>query len=288
VRRLIINADDFGLTAGVNHAIVECHRAGSVTSTTLMANSAEFAHAVDLARAYPKLGVGCHVVLVDGQPIAPLSQVGSLLLPGAQCFRNTAAEFARAAVRRHLSPAEIAIEAAAQIVKLQNAGVRVTHIDTHKHTHIFPVALKALLKTAKELGIGAIRNPFAPLHAISKTAIAKQPALWLRYIQVKMLSRYAPGFRRAVKDSGLRTTDGAFGVIATGMLDEKLLRSILDSIPDGTWELVCHPGYNDAALAVAHTRLLESRVVEREALTMPQIRDEIRQRGVELINFGEI
>lgn len=288
MRRLIINADDFGLTGGVNRAIVECHRAGSVTSATLMANSAEFARAVELARAYPKLGVGCHVMLVDGEPISPVPEVGSLLLPGTHSFRPSAAEFARAAVRRQIAPNEIATEATSQIRKLQDAGVKVTHIDTHKHTHIFPVALRALLGAAKELGIDAIRNPFAPLHVISKAAVMKQPALWLRYMQVKMLSRYAPDFQRAVRDAGLRTTDGAFGVIATGMLDEKLFRAILDSIPDGTWELVCHPGYNDDALHGVRTRLRESRVVERDVLTMPQVRDEIRQRGIELISFADL
>jgi hopanoid biosynthesis associated protein HpnK len=288
VRRLIINADDFGLTAGVNHAIVECHRAGSVTSATLMAGSQAFAQAVELAQAYPKLGVGCHVVLVDGAPLAPVADVSSLLAPGTHAFRRSAGEFAKAAVQRRIASAEIAAEASAQIRKLQEAGLRLTHVDTHKHTHIFPVALKAVLIAAKEAGVGAIRNPFAPLHVISKAAVAKQPALWLRYMQVKMLSRYAGGFRRAVKDAGLQTTDGAFGVIATGILDEKLLRAILDSIPDGTWELVCHPGYNDAALAGVNTRLRQSRVLEREVLTAPQIHDEILQRGIELITFAEI
>lgn len=288
MRRLIINADDFGLTAGVNHAIIECHRAGTVTSATLMANSTEFAHAVELARAYPKLGIGCHMMLVDGEPLASPSKVGSLLAPGTQSFRKSASEFARAAVQRQIAPSEVAAEAAAQLRALQGAGVQLTHIDTHKHTHIFPVALHAVLTAAKAAGITAIRNPFTPLHAISSSAIAKQPALWLRYMQVKMLNRFAGSFRRTVKESGLKTTDGAFGVIATGMLDEKLFRTILDSIPDGTWELVCHPGYNDAALGSVKTRLRQSRVTEREVLTMPQIRGEIRQRGIELITFADI
>ncbi len=107
-------------------------------------------------------------------------------------------------------------------------------------------------------------------------------------MQVKMLSRYAPRFRREVRESGLRTTDGAFGVIATGLLDEKIFRAILDSIPEGTWELVCHPGYNDAALANVKTRLRESRVVEREFLAAPEVRDEIRKRGIDLITFADI
>lgn len=288
MRRLIINADDFGLTAGVNHAIVECHRAGSVTSATLMANSREFAQAVDLARLNPRLGIGCHVVLVDGEPLAPAASVCSLLAPATNGFRKSAADFARAAVQKQIAPGEITSEASAQIRKLQSAGVKLTHVDTHKHTHIFPVALKAVLTAAKQAGVGAIRNPFTPLNLISKAAIGKQPTLWLRFMQVKMLNRYAASFQRAIKDSGLKTTDGAFGVVATGMLDEKIFRSILDSIPEGTWELVCHPGYNDAALANVNTRLRESRVIEREVLTMPNVKDEIGRRGIELITFADI
>lgn len=288
MRRLIINADDFGLTGGVNRAIIECHRAGSVTSTTLMANSAEFANAVDLARAYPGLGVGCHVMLVDGKPLLSPEQVSSLLDPRTQEFRNSAADFARAAVRKQLRPEDIAAEAHAQMRKLLDAGVRLTHFDTHKHTHIFPTALKALLGVAKDLDVRAVRNPFGSLDVATSIALAQKPRLWLRHLQMKVLSRYSVDFARAVKDSGLRTTDGTFGILSTGSFDERAFRTILDAIPEGTWELVCHPGYNDSALANVKTRLRESRIIEREVLTMPQVRDEIRARGIELISFAQL
>src|SRR5207253_5441215 len=164
----------------------------------------------------------------------------------------------------------------------------ITHFDTHKHTHVFPVALKALLGVAMELGIRAVRNPFGSLDVATSIALAQRPRLWLRHFQMKVLGRYSGGFTRAVKEAGLRTTDGTFGILATGSFDENIFRTILDAIPDGTWELVCHPGYNDASLANIKTRLRGSRVLEREVLTMPQVRDEIRQRGIELISFADL
>lgn len=288
MRRLIINADDFGLTGGVNRAIIECHRAGSVTSTTLMANSAEFTAAADLARAYPKLNVGCHVMLVDGEPLSPLEQVKSLLVAGTTSFRSSAAEFARAAVRRQLKADEIVTEASAQIRKLQDAGLKITHIDTHKHTHIFPQVLRPLLQTAQLCGIHAVRNPFGAMDVASSAAILQAPKVWLRRMQMKLLHRYSGDFAREVKAANMKTTDGTFGILATGAFDERTLHAILDAIPEGTWELVCHPGYNDAALDGVKTRLRESRVIERGIFSNPQVRDEIQRRGIELITFADI
>jgi hopanoid biosynthesis associated protein HpnK len=288
VRRLIINADDFGLTGGVNRAIIECHQAGSVTSTTLMANSGNFKSAVDLAHTHPSLGVGCHVMLVDGQPLLPAEKVRSLLAPDEKVFRSSAAAFARAAVRKQVRAEEIAFEASAQISKLQSAGVKVTHIDTHKHTHIFPRVLKPLLETAQKFGIQAVRNPFGAVDVAISSALLQAPKVWLRKIQMKLLHRYSGDFSREVKAAGMRTTDGTFGILATGSFDERTLHAILDAIPDGTWEVVCHPGYNDSALDSVKTRLRQSRVVEREILSAPNLRHEIQRRGIELINFGDL
>jgi predicted glycoside hydrolase/deacetylase ChbG (UPF0249 family) len=288
VRRLIINADDFGLTGGVNRAIIECHQAGSVTSTTLMANSSNFKSAVDLAHAHAKLGVGCHVMLVDGQPLATAERVRSLLVPGERVFRSGAAEFASAVVRKQVRAEDIALEASAQISKLQSAGVKVTHIDTHKHTHIFPRILKPLLEAAQKFGIHAVRNPFGAMDVASSSELLQAPKVWLRKMQMRLLHRYSGDFSREVRAAGMQTTDGTFGIVATGSFDERTLHSILDAIPDGTWELVCHPGYYDSALDCVKTRLRQSRVIEREILSAPGLREEIQRRGIELINFADL
>src|ERR1051325_5862824 len=120
------------MTGGVNRAVIECHQAGSVTSTTLIANSSNFKSAVDLAHTHPKLGIGCHVMLVDGEPLSAADSGRSLLAPRENVFRSSASECARAALRKQVRTEEITLEASAQISKLQSAGVNITHIDTHK------------------------------------------------------------------------------------------------------------------------------------------------------------
>jgi len=144
VRRLIINADDFGLTSGVNRAIADSHRRGIVTSSTLMANSQAFAEAARMAGENPNLSVGCHVVLVDGPPVSPPEKVPTLLLPNGNTYqlRESLISFVTAAWRGCLREEEIAAEIAAQIRKMQAAGISVSHVDSHKHTHIFPAIFK--------------------------------------------------------------------------------------------------------------------------------------------------
>ena len=133
MRRLIINADDFGFTAGVNRAIVEAHSRGVVTSATLMANGPAFAEAADLAKTVPKLSIGCHAVLTDGEPVLAAQQLPSLTT--ASRFRDGMFTFAVRAIAGRMDAAQITAETAAQIRKIQSAGIAVSHIDTHKHTH---------------------------------------------------------------------------------------------------------------------------------------------------------
>jgi hopanoid biosynthesis associated protein HpnK len=289
VRRLIINADDFGLTEGVNRAIAECHLAGIVTSATLMAGSNAFFSAMCVAKSAPNLDIGCHVVLVDGGPLAPSQEVASLLAPGKNVFRTGFAEFALAGMRNKLSPDHIFREAATQMEHIRkDAGIKLTHFDTHKHTHIFPQVLRPILRAAKECGVRALRNPFVPFKALALAHLFRQPKLWVRYSEVKVLNRFAAAFRREVEDAGLRTTDGTFGIIATGALDQKLFNAIIGSIPEGTWEFVCHPGYNDADLDKIATRLRDSREAERNVLTSPESKRQIESRGIQLISYAEL
>lgn len=270
--RLILNADDFGLTAGVNCAILELHRAGLLTSATLMARAAATEEAIELARATPLLGVGCHVVLVDGEPVLPARELPTLVEPRTGRFQPTLGVFLeRLLTGGRVAFSEIEAEAAAQIALLQSKGVALTHIDTHKHTHMFPAVLRPVLRAARAAGIRAVRNPFEP--AWSRRATPHAPLL--RRAQVSLLRLLEPTFRRIVAEEGFATTDGALGVLATGTLDAVTVASLLKKLPDGTWELVSHPGYNDADLARAHTRLLASRETEMQALLSIALKDEI-------------
>ena len=290
MRRLIVNADDFGFTAGVNRAIVEAHTRGIVTSSTLMANGRAFEDAVRMARSVPRLSVGCHVMLIDGEPVLDAKRLPSITsahFNGAR-FRDGLQSFAARALAGRLDPGEIEAEASAQIRKLQSAGIAVSHVDTHKHTHLFPAVLRPLLRAARAWGVPAIRNPFGPSKPLKSSELLKRPNLWTRYAEVRILRALATKFRDAAKREGLVTPDGTLGIVVTGALDEKLFRGIAAIVPEGIWEFVCHPGYNDDDLKSANTRLRESRETELRVLTMPEARELLLQQGIELISYRDL
>lgn len=289
VRRLIVNADDFGFTSGVNRAIVEAHTQGVVTSSTLMANGPAFAAATQLARTLPSLSVGCHVVLIDGEPILGAEQLPSLTTrTPAPRFRDGLMTFAARAFADKMKTDEIVAEAEAQIRKIQAAGIAVTHFDTHKHTHLFPSILRPLLRAAANCGVRAVRNPFEPDLPLLSKQLLERPNLWVRYAEVRSLRRFGGKFREAVEREGFITPDGTLGVVVTGVLDESLFRAIAHSIPEGTWEFVCHPGHNDADLQAGRTRLRESRETELRVLTLPTAREALAREGVELISYHDL
>jgi len=294
VRRLIVNADDFGLTAGVNRAIVEGNRSGIVTSATIMANAPAYAEAGALAKATPTLHTGCHVVLIDGQPLTSGSQT---LIKGATLentigmtrqFRSSLKDFARAAIGKKLSAVEIQKEAEAQIARIQSAGITVTHVDSHKHTHMFPQVLRPVLRAARASGVKAVRNPFEPIRAWPIAGMLGAPGMWLRCAGVMSFQLFAREFSKAVREEGMYTTDGTVGIAATGMLNQKTLSAILMALPEGTWELVCHPGYSDDDLRAAGTRLLKSREVELETLTSPETKRLLGRQNIQLVSYADL
>jgi chitin disaccharide deacetylase len=306
VRKLIVNADDLGLTAGVNRAIMETHAGGVVSSATLMANGAAFDDAVTSARSAPNLSVGCHVVLVDGTPVSPPDAVDTLLaIRSAEPdkFYSSLSAFAARAMLGGFDRDQLVAEVTAQIRKIQSTGLQVTHLDTHKHAHIFPEILAALLRAARICGVRAIRNPFVPVKAMPARLFKGKRDLWKRYGQVRMLHTFSGQFLQRTKRAGLLMPDGVVGVIETGSAVSpndspndspdassgysSLLRQTLASLPEGTWEFVCHPGYNDADLRAARTRLLDSREEERRLLTSAELRQFLEEQKIRVISYRE-
>lgn len=281
-----MNADDFGFTPGVNRAIAEAHNGGIVTSSTLMANGRAFTDAVQFTKSTPGLSIGCHVVLIDGEPALEAEHLPSLTHSGR--FRDGLKSFAARAITKRIKDVDVEAEARAQIQKIQAAGIVVSHFDTHKHTHIFPQILRPLLRAARECGVRALRNPFGPRFPLRSSELLARPNLWTRFIEMRVLSRFAGQFRRTVDTEGFATPNGTLGIEVTGMLDETLFQAIARNIPDGTWEFVCHPGYNDSDLAAANTRLRDSREIELRVLTLSAAREVLAQEGIELISYRDL
>jgi hopanoid biosynthesis associated protein HpnK len=285
VRRLIVNADDFGLTSGVNRAIIEGNRSGIVTSATLMANAKATDAAIDLAKAQSGLKTGCHVVLIDG---VSLAENLPSLTDGSLRFRASLKQFAMAAVRKQIVAEEIQREVEAQIRKIQSRGITATHLDSHKHTHMFPHVLRPVLRAARACGIRAVRNPFEPLRSLPTGMMLGTPGLWLRSAAVMAFQMFAAEFRRALNEEGMVSTDGTVGIAVTGMLDQQRLLRTLEALPDGTWELVCHPGYSDSDLKAAGTRLTQSREIELSVLMSMDTKKALARRQIELISYADL
>jgi predicted glycoside hydrolase/deacetylase ChbG (UPF0249 family) len=252
-----------------------------------MANGQAFEDAIAHAKSASRLSVGCHVVLVDGAPVLGGRQASTLSDKKAKNgrFYDRLGAFALRAVSGRVDADEIEAEVTAQIRKLQSTGLVVSHLDTHKHTHILPQVLRPLLRAARTCGVPAVRNPFGPVRF---SILAKYPSLWKRYSQLTVLNRLAGRFRDSVADAGMLTTDGTVGIVSTGAMDDYLFASIVESLPEGTWEFVCHPGYNDNELDSIQTRLRESRVLELQLLTSPKTRELLAQSGVQLISYRDL
>ncbi|MES2220567.1 MAG: ChbG/HpnK family deacetylase [Acidobacteriota bacterium] len=289
MRRLIVNADDFGLTDGINRAVRDLHFLGALTSTTLMAASPRFSQAVEISQQQKLLGVGCHIVLLDGTPVADPTTIPTLLDASSQTgdephFRATLEEFVRDLYLGRIDSSHIEREAMAQIQKLQHAGVAVTHVDTHKHTHIFPRVLTAVMRAAQACNVRTVRNPFEPAWSIAATPGAGFVRTW----EVTLLRTLRHSFWKRVRQQAFATTDGCLGVAATGTLNFATLRALAHALPEGTFELVCHPAHMDEELAATRTRLQHSRQVELGALqTLPSI-FEGADRSIELIDFARL
>ena len=264
VSRLIVNADDFGYTDGVNRAVTALFRGQALRSTTAMATGGALPGS---ASAIPAgLGVGCHVVLVDGRPAGAPGEIASLL-SGAGNFRPALGRFVVDLHLGRLGERAIEVEAVAQIRALQAKGFAVTHVDTHKHTHLFPRVLRPLLRAARACGVLAVRNPFEPEWAQAATAGAPR----MRRMQMRLPAGLRSGFLREVERAGMCTTDGALGMLATGVLQGQVLERLLAALErhagaDACYELVCHPAVHDAELDAQKTRLKAERAVEFAAL----------------------
>jgi predicted glycoside hydrolase/deacetylase ChbG (UPF0249 family) len=282
---LILNADDFGLTRGINRAIAELHAAHALTSATLMASGPAFDDAIRIALAHHTLGVGCHIVLTDGTPISPPETIPTLLGPDRKTFRPKLTHFIRDLLLGRIAEADIAREALAQIQKLQQHGITVSHLDTHKHTHIFPRVARPLLVVAERTSVPAIRNPFE-----QRWSLNLGKSTLLRRAQLRLIHHLRPRFLALpqIKNGSVTTTDGTVGVSATGHLNATTLTAILNAIPNGTWELVCHPGYNDPDLDAITTRLRDTREIERRALLAAFTQQSPNPLSLQLINYTDL
>jgi chitin disaccharide deacetylase len=287
MKELIVNGDDFGLTPGINEGIIRAHREGILTSTTLMANGAAFDDAVQRARANPMLGVGCHLVLVKGKPVAPQNEISSLVDAQGNLPASLGWLMARVSCGL-IRQTHIERELLAQIDKIRATGIEPTHLDTHKHTHAHPRVMEALGKVAREAGIEHVRKPFESLRDSWSTTRGQKGSFGRQRISSAAARSVTPLFHSICRKYSLRCPDRFLGVAMTGHLTSNALRGMIDTITEGRTEIMLHPGLCDADLARTGSRLQQQRQQELEAVLDPELKRILAQRGIRLISFREL
>ena len=290
MKRLIVNADDFGLTHQVNQGILDAHRGGIVTSATLMANGGAFDHAVEIAGHAPYLGVGVHLNLTQGIPVSP-ARVIPTLVDGSGRMCLSAGQLWRGVVAGQVSLSEIDTELRAQIAKVIRAGISPTHLDGHKHLHVLPGISHVVIRLARDFGIRSVRCPIeeAPrLSALLKSQARLRPSILKQSLVARGVSYFARRFAAKLERAGLFFPAHFYGICQTGFLDSPGLQDVLQHLPEGASELMCHPGYFNTELEKTGTRLLGQREIELKALTADSVRNVVISRNIQLANYVDL
>ena len=266
--KLIIAADDFGLTRGVNEAIALAYRNGVVTSASLMVNGGAFESALELARINPGLDLGLHLNLTN-HPLQLLAELG------------------RGKIRR----AELESGIRDQIERALKTGLRISHIDGHKHVHALPPVLKIVRRVAPLYGIKAIRSLIATTPGPA-SLLARNPKSRGLILKQLLLARAASvtwtwSWRRKAAPA-MVAPDRLYGIAETGFLDLAAFSNIIHGLTPGVNELMCHPGYADDDLSKTPTRLRAQRERELALLTSREARKLIEDAGIQLISYRDL
>jgi len=282
IRRVIINADDFGLCRPVNEGIILAHTRGVLTSATLMANTPGFDQAVDLARANPRLGVGLHLNFVRGRPVTPPEKIASLVGADGLFFRSAVAVL-RGLFSGRIRQEDLEREGRAQVEKALAAGIRLSHFDSEKNIHVLPPLAGLVIKLAEAYNIRKIR--FIREYGLS-ASLGQSLKAWFLSLSSRLA---AAKFRRA----GLVIADRFYGICNSGRMTAGRLSRIFDRLRSGSAEIMDHPGFvtqelKDLEATVGTYYINRYREAELRALLDPGLADIVRRRSLELISFHDL
>ncbi len=285
---LIVNADEFGLTEGVNEAIIDCHRNGILTSTTIMTNAWAFEDAVSQARESRGLGVGIHVNFTFGRPEAGNHKVSSLV-DGDGLFLPRPLLLKRW-LGGNLRPGDVETEMRAQIQKALDAGINPTHLDSHQNSMMIPCVFKVFLKVATEMKL-PIRLPYEPPNFDGFSSVLQGYPTW-RHAKKRVTAALCSGYRRSLCRTGVRTVDRIYSLASCFMPPDFSVAErydvLITSIGPGVSELFAHPGRADVRLedflggSISRARQREE---EHAALTRDRLKEAVRSCGIRLINY---
>jgi len=270
-QRLIVNADDFGLSSSVNHAVIRAHQEGVLTTASLMVNEGAFDEAVRLARENPKLGVGLHLTLLMGHSTLPAKKIPGLVNPRGEFSHKPVVTGFRYFFRRDLRE-QLRAEIHAQFEKFHSTGLTLDHVNSHLHLHLHPVVFQLLMQDAEQLHIRRLRltrEPFwmdVPLARGNRLYRSTHAAIYF------FLSWHA---QSALRRKKIRHAQRVFGLLESARVNEDYLLKLLAILPPGDSELYSHPSLNE----FKH---------EFDALVSPRVKDLIEKRGIKLIRYQDL
>jgi hopanoid biosynthesis associated protein HpnK len=278
LKQLIVNADDLGLTPAVNRGVVRAFQSGIVTSTSLLVTGSAFEDAVALARQNPELDVGLHLALVEERAVLGPDVLPTLVDETGR-FPRTSAEFIRRAILGGINWLEVEREIAAQIALFQETGLRLSHLDSHQHLHMFPPVFQIVRRLARWVENVWIRNPVGPWRKSPDTPMGR----WAQRLGLNLTCLAA---RRLHNGSQPQMPDGLYGFEVSGCLTRSAIEQILGRIPHGLYELICHPGEDDADTRTRYSHWGYRWAEELEALTAPETQVLLKEHGIELTSFA--
>jgi predicted glycoside hydrolase/deacetylase ChbG (UPF0249 family) len=277
MKYLIVSADDFGLTKSVNEGIAMSCREGIVTSVNLFPSGEAFELALRLARELGLKEAGAHLALTETGPVADPEKVPTLLTSGGRFYKNRS-RFLPRLLLGMVDPDHIYTELKAQMDAVESAGIAITDLSSHEHIHMMPGILAVFVKLAKEYDIPAIRYP----HKDRSERGFGIKSVYKSFV----LSRFESGMARVLSGSSIKSPDHFRGFLDSANITEETLLGMLDSLEEGTTELVCHPGFLGPEVV---DRFIFHRNCEAElfALTSRRVRKRIEERKIQLITYGE-
>ena len=276
LKQIIVNADDFGRHVLINRAVERSVTDGVLRSATIMPGGAAFDDAAELAARSPKLGVGIHLTLVNGNPVLPPAEIPSLVTE-AGIFVDDHTAFAVRLLRGAVNLDEVRAELGAQLRRVEAAGIHPTHADSHQHMHVLPGVIDIVLDLCRAAGIPAMRAPRAPLFAGSFGGIGQ---LIGRTGLAILTHRAAAKAQRR----GIRVPDHFAGIVAGEAVDTATLTGIAASLRDGVTEVMLHPGTDNAVL-IRDCLWDHDFEAELSALSAPAVRDALAAACAEIVNF---
>jgi len=280
-KKLIINADDFGLCKGVNKAVAQAHTSGVLTSTTLMSNMPAADEAVNIAKNLPDLGVGVHLNVSEGRPLSDDPCIDCLLDADGQFALSLFKLSLLSACTRKIRNA-VESEFAAQIEWSIDNGIKPTHLDSHKHIHSFPAIFSVVCRLACRFAIPAIRFTFEPIELCRAPWPVPAPGGKRKAGLIRPLARI-----NRLQNPILLKTRAVLGIAHTGNIDVDFFKAVALYNSIEVVEIMTHPGYSDG-LDARRTRLIEQRKLELEALCSEKTKQYLKDADIELVNYATL